>query len=89
MAEHGLNCSFGKDLAAGIGAGNGQPAAHVILGLLQAERFQMAAQRDALFQLPQFMRIEYLIELGLAREHDLQQFLLRGLEIGQEPNFFQ
>ena len=49
----------------------------------------MAAQRDPLLQLPEFIRIEFLIEFRLAREHDLQQLLPRRFQIGQKPDFFQ
>ena len=49
----------------------------------------MATQRDPLFQLTQFMGIEFLIEFRLTRQHDLQQLLLRCFEVGQKPYLFQ
>ena len=49
----------------------------------------MAAQRDPLLQLPEFIRIEFLIEFRLARQHDLQQLLLRRFQVGQKPDLFQ
>src|SRR5229473_46564 len=35
------------------------------------------------------MRIEFLIELRLTRQHNLQQFLLRRFQVGQKPDLFQ
>ncbi len=35
------------------------------------------------------MGIEFLIEFRLTPQHDLQQFLLRCLQVGQKPYLFQ
>src|ERR1035441_480574 len=35
------------------------------------------------------MGIEFLIEFRLARQHDLQQLLLRRFQVGQKPDLFQ
>src|SRR6266851_6155412 len=56
---------------------------------LSGERTGLAAQHDALPQLPQLRQFEFFLELGLAREDDLQQLVRRSLEIGQQANLFE
>ena len=42
---------------------------------------------DALAKLAEFVARENGFELGLADEHDLEEFLLVGLEIGKEADY--
>ena len=49
----------------------------------------MTAQRDSLLQLPEFMGIEFQIKFRLTRQHNLQKFLLRSLQVAQKADFFQ
>ena len=49
----------------------------------------MGAQGDSLLQLPQADGIEFLIQFRLANQQNLQQLLMRGLQIAQQPDFFQ
>src|SRR5208282_1030811 len=89
MAKHSLDRWPGKNLAGCRCSRNPKTAAHVLPGFVRIERVEMAAQRDPLFELPEFMGIEFLIEFRLTRQHDLQQFLLRGFQVRQKSNLFQ
>jgi len=57
--------------------------------LFQVERLKVAAQCDALLDLPEFERVQHFVQLRLTGKHDLQQLLLRGFQIRQEANLLQ
>ncbi len=57
--------------------------------LLLAHRHGLATQRDALAQLPELRQLQLILKLGLAGQYDLQQFLGRSLQIGQQTDLFQ
>jgi len=57
--------------------------------LLDAERRELAAQRDALLELPQRRLVEPIGQLGLAGEDDGEQFLRGRLDVGQQPDFLE
>ena len=49
----------------------------------------MVAHRDPLAQLGQPPAVEPLTQLGLADQHDLQQFAPVRLQVGEEPDLFE
>src|SRR5262245_60521288 len=55
----------------------------------QVEGLQLAAQRNALFQLSQLRRVKHYFQLRLAHQHDLEKLLLRRLQVGEQPEFCQ
>ena len=82
MAEHSLHrCPRRKSDHRRQALPRYEAPTDVIAGLFRAERAEIATQRDPLLELPQLMGIEFLIEFRLARKHDLQQFLLRSLQV--------
>src|SRR2546422_5678889 len=48
-----------------------------------------AAQRDALLELAQARQLELRLQLGLTDQHDLQQLLARGFEVGQQADLLE
>ena len=61
----------------------------ILHGLVIGKRLELAGQADALPQLPEFEGIDHLGQLGLAHQDDLDQFLARGFQVGQQANLFQ
>ena len=61
----------------------------ILHGLVIGERLELAGQADALPQLAEFEGIDHLSQLGLAHQHDLQQFVARGFQVGQEPHLLE
>src|SRR5688572_2837390 len=57
--------------------------------LLQRQRPQLAAQRDALLQLPQVRVVQQRRDLGLTRQDHRQQLALAGLDVCQQPDLFE
>src|SRR5690606_13491623 len=53
------------------------------------QRRQVEAQSNALRELYETRRIEFVVELGLARKDDAQHFLFRRLHAGEKPNFLE
>ena len=53
------------------------------------QRFEREIMGDSFLQLTHVGARQYLVQLGLAEEHQLQQFVAIRFEIGQEPNVFQ
>lgn len=45
--------------------------------------------RDPVLELPDFRLPQVVVEFGLAEERHLQQFVVFGVDIGQQPDFFQ
>ena len=72
-----------------FGPGNAQPLLNIAAGFLERELASLGAQRDALAELPELGLIEFLFELGLSGEHDLQQFFGGSLQIGEQADFFE
>ena len=70
-------------------AGDAQPMAHVRARLVLAQRLQVIAPGDALRDLPHLGPIEQLAQLGLTDQDDLQQLLLRRLEVRQQPHLLE
>ncbi len=70
-------------------AGDAQAVADVALGLLAGHRLEVEAGRDALVELAQVLALEHLPELRLADQDDLQQLVLGGLQVGQQPHLFE
>ena len=61
----------------------------VAIGLGRVQRQQVVARRDALGQLAQVGARGQVLELGLTDEHDLQQLVTRGLEVGEQPDLLE
>ena len=68
---------------------DGEPVFYVELGLIERERTQMVADRDALAQLTHVLTVQLVAQLRLTNEDDLQQLLPIGLEVRQQPNLLQ
>src|SRR5208282_394138 len=89
VEKDSLDGGTGENLDGGGRARNRQAAPHVLAGFARGELVEMAAKGDPLLQLTEFVGIEFLIELGLTGQHDLQQLLLRSFEVGQKPDFLE
>jgi hypothetical protein len=61
----------------------------VVRHVAARQRMQFVMDKDTLTQLTKFVACEDLFQLGLAHEHDLQEFLLIGLEIGEQADLFE
>ncbi len=70
-------------------AGHQQSVPQIRLGLLGIQRREVIARRDPLRQLAQIRLRQPLAQLRLAEQHDLQQLLGRGLQVGQQTHLFQ
>src|SRR5712675_3515967 len=81
--------SLGSKDGSSIGAANSQALRNVPSQFLKGQRLRSAAHGDALTQLPQTRIAQLLLKFGLPRKHDLQQFLVGGLEIRQQADFLQ
>src|ERR1700722_2751990 len=66
-----------------------QAAMNVTLRLVDIQRRQVRTQGNPLLELPQIDRIQLLVEFGLPHQKNLQQLLLRRLQIGEQPDFLQ
>ena len=44
---------------------------------------------DAFAQLPNLRLAQVFVQFGLTEQHDLQQLVLLGLEVGKQPDLFQ
>jgi hypothetical protein len=85
-----IAAGFGDDVIERVMGKNLDPAARRHLDAKidigqRLERRQVAdlgAHRDALIELAQFVARQFLVQLRLAGEHDLEEFLLIAFEIG-------
>ena len=84
---HGAQSRGGED--GRHGAGHREPVVHVGAAFGGGERCQVIAAGDALRQLAQFRARQQLTQLRLAHQDDLQELLLAGLQIGEQPHLFQ
>ena len=66
-----------------------QPEADIGIHILARQRQQVIAGGDPLRQLAQQGLAQHLLQLGLADEHHLQQFLLVCLQIGEQSQLLQ
>ena len=71
------------------GAGGGEARLDVFAELLATQRQQPAVDGDALAELAKAGIAELLAELGLTREDDLEDLLLRRLEVRQQAEVLQ
>src|SRR5260370_2078038 len=71
------------------GSRNPEPFGNVIMSLLFRQWAGLTAQHDALAELSQFREFQFLFELLLSSQYDLQQLLGGCLQVGQQPNFFE
>ena len=70
-------------------AGHPQAMLHVAEGVLARQRREVAADADALIELPQLPAAQRVLELRLPHEHDLQQLPRGRLESGQDADLLQ
>ena len=63
--------------------------AHVGFGFAAIERRKVIARSNALGQLAQFGLIELFAQLGLTEQDDLQQFLRRRFQVGEQTHLLQ
>ena len=61
----------------------------VFAHLVDGQRHQSETVGNALAQLADIRLAQILIQLGLAEQHDLQQLVVFGFQIGQQAHFFQ
>ena len=80
---------FRRPLDASIAAGDAQPVVDVFADFLGRERGDVIAQRDALLELAQAVAVEDLRQFGLADEDDLEELLLLGFEVGEQPDLLE
>src|ERR1022692_109873 len=62
---------------------------HVGDGIRQVEAAEQAAQGDALLELAELRGFQLAVQLGLARDDDLEQLSAAVFQIAEEANFFQ
>ena len=72
-----------------VAAGDAQTLDDVLGGLVGGERLGAAPEEDALAELAHAGMTQLLFELRLTGEHDLQQLLGGGLEVGEQANLFE
>ena len=66
-----------------------QPVIDVETGLVQGQRPEVVAHRDALSQLTQSSSVELVTQLWLTDQHDLQQLLLVRFQVGEQSHLFE
>ena len=88
VAEEFREGVFGEDFAT-VRAGHIQAVPHIGTQVFARQRAEMETKTDALRELDQFRRVEFLVELGLSGENDAQHLLLGGLDAGQHPDFLE
>src|SRR5437660_1825139 len=66
-----------------------QAAVDVATSLVQIEGAKVRTKRNSLLKLSEIGGIELLIQLLLSNEQNLQQFLARRFQVGQESDFLQ
>ena len=66
-----------------------QAAVDVAASLVQIEGAKARTKRNSLLKLSEIGGIELLIQLLLSNEQNLQQFLARRFQVGQESDFLQ
>ena len=66
-----------------------QAVRHVRLDLFARQRLQRAADRNALIELPQLAACQHVEQVQLPDDDDLQQLLIVGLEVREDPDLFE
>src|SRR6202162_733714 len=72
-----------------VGTRHAEALGNVPGAFLRREGVSPAAQRNALAKLAEHGLIQFLLEFRLAGEHDLEQLLRRGFEVGKEANLLK
>ena len=80
---------FRREQLRPLASGMANAASDVRRRFFARQRPQRAAQRDALFQLAQRRLVQPIGQLGLAREHEGQQFFGVGLDVCEQPNLLE
>ena len=76
--QHQLSC-----------ASDAEPFGDVRFGFLAVQRARSAPHGNALTELAHTGVAQLIFEFRLTGKHNLQQFLRRGLQIGQQTNLFE
>src|SRR5262249_35309875 len=63
-----------------------EPKRDVCAHFLRFQRRERKTVRDTLAQLANLRLAQIVVELRLSKEHDLQQLMLLGLQVGQQPD---
>ena len=79
---------IGKQVGAAV-TGGAQAEHQVFAGFLRGQRFQPKAVSDAFFELADPILTQVVIKFGLAEQHDLQQLVGLGFQVGQQADFLQ
>ena len=69
-----------------VGAGHVEAVLDIVGGILQRERGDVVAHRDALAQLAQVGPREAFAQFGLATQDDLHELVLIGFEVGEQSH---
>ena len=85
---NGLN-GFGAEDGFAVGAGDAQTLGDVVRRFLSGERGSFTAQHDALTKLAKFGKFEFVFQLGLTGQNNLQEFFRGSFQIGEKTNFFK
>src|SRR5215831_12426952 len=72
-----------------VSARQAKPPGDVANGLRQRQRVGLAAQGDPLTELAQLGLFQPVLELWLARQHDLKQLFCGSLKVGQQSYLLQ
>src|SRR5580704_9842374 len=81
--------SFRRKDRLAFGPCNTEPLLDVTECFRQRELARSVTQRNPLPKLPQLWVLKLPFEFRLAGQDDLKQFLARGLQICQQPDFFE
>ena len=79
----------GGEMRAALATREREAMANVVLYVSEGQGQQLIMHEDALAKLAEFVARENGLELGLADEDDLEEFLLVGLEIGEKPDLLK
>ena len=86
---NGLYGVSGKDLVPFFLPGHPQPVFDVFSGIFQVQRMDVIPAADALEQGPAPGLAQFLVQLGLADQEDVDQFFIRQFHVGEEPDLLQ
>jgi hypothetical protein len=57
--------------------------------LFRSEGLDRGTKSQTLLEVPQFLEIELVLQLGLTHEDHLEEFFRRGLKVGKHPEVLQ
>lgn len=86
-----VNCAQcpARESRAAVAAGEGEAVVDLVRHIAEVERAQLAVDEDALAKLAELLAGEHIFQLGLADEHDLEELLFVGFQLGEHPDLLQ